>query len=68
MRNFYDYLFHGIQENLAILYENPANIKIIFSQNQAILEAIKSRDPDMSYTAMNAHIAFVRDFFKNNKI
>jgi len=68
MRNFYDYLFHGIQENLAILYEDPANIKIIFSQHQAILDAIKSRDPDKSYTAMNGHIAFVRDFFKNKKI
>jgi GntR family transcriptional regulator, transcriptional repressor for pyruvate dehydrogenase complex len=68
MRNFYDYLFHGIRENLTSLYEDPKNIKKILTQHRAILEAITSRDPDKAYTSMNTHIAFVRDFFKNKKM
>lgn len=68
MRNFYDYLFHGIRENLASLYEDPENIQKIFTQHRAILEAIKSRDPDKAYDAMNTHIAFVRDFFKKKEM
>ncbi len=65
MRNFYDYLFHGIRENLTSLYEDPANIQKILTQHRAILDAITSRDPHKAYTSMNTHIAFVRDFFKN---
>ncbi len=68
MRNFYDYLFHGIRENLTSLYEDPKDIQNILSQHQAILEAIKSRDPDKAYTSMNTHITFVLDFFKNKKM
>jgi GntR family transcriptional regulator, transcriptional repressor for pyruvate dehydrogenase complex len=67
MRNFYDYLFHGIRENLASLYEDPENIQKILIQHRAILETIKSRDPDRAYDAMNTHIAFVRDFFKKKE-
>jgi GntR family transcriptional repressor for pyruvate dehydrogenase complex len=33
MRNFYDYLFHGIGENLACLYEEPDNIQEILRQH-----------------------------------
>jgi len=64
MRNFYDYLFHGIRENLASLYEDPANIEIIISQHKSILAAIKARDNEKAWETMQAHIKFVMDFFK----
>ncbi len=65
MRNFYDYLFHGIGENLASLYEDPENIQEILRQHKNILSTIKARDPYKAYTAMSEHIKFVLDFFKN---
>jgi GntR family transcriptional repressor for pyruvate dehydrogenase complex len=67
MRNFYDYLFLGIGENLACLYEDPENIHEILRQHQTILAAIKARDPQGAYDAMNEHIDYVRKFFKNRK-
>ncbi|MBF0111971.1 MAG: FadR family transcriptional regulator [Desulfamplus sp.] len=63
MRNFYDYLFYGIKENLAGLYENMDNIDIIISQHNDIVNAIKGRDSNKSYIAMKNHITFVMDFF-----
>ena len=65
MRNFYDYLFHGIGKNLACLYEEPENIQIILRQHKGILDAIMAREPYQAYSAMKEHIAFVLDFFKN---
>jgi len=64
MRNFYDYLFHGIGENLACLYEEPENIQEILRQHRKILVSIKARDPLKAYTAMKEHISYVMDFFK----
>ncbi len=63
MRNFYDYLFYGIRENLAGLYENMENIDIIISQHNNIMDSIKARDSYQSYTSMKKHINFVMDFF-----
>jgi GntR family transcriptional repressor for pyruvate dehydrogenase complex len=66
MRNFYDYLFLGIGENLACLYENPENIHIIFRHHKTILASIKARDPEKSYAAMKEHICFVLDYFQDS--
>jgi len=66
MRNFYDYLFHGIRGNLESLYEEPKNIEYILKQHKNILAAITSRKADNAYTAMKTHIGFVMDFFKQN--
>jgi GntR family transcriptional repressor for pyruvate dehydrogenase complex len=65
MRNFYDYLFRGIGENLASLYEEPENIQEILRQHRNILSTIKARDPYKAYTVMSEHIQFVLDFLKN---
>jgi GntR family transcriptional repressor for pyruvate dehydrogenase complex len=62
MRNFHDYLLHGIKENLQSLYEEPGNIEIILSQHRNILEAITSRDGEKAYMALQTHINFVLDF------
>lgn len=67
MRNFYDYLFHGIGENLAGLYKDPQNIREILRQHKAILDSIKARNPYRSTTAMNEHINFVLNFFQNRE-
>jgi GntR family transcriptional repressor for pyruvate dehydrogenase complex len=65
MRNFYDYLFHGIRENLSCLYEEPENVQIILHHHQGILDTIMARDPSTAYSAMKEHITFVLKFFKN---
>ncbi|MFH2091978.1 MAG: FadR/GntR family transcriptional regulator [Pseudomonadota bacterium] len=65
MRNFYDYLFHGIRENLEFLYENPENIQAITEQHKTILEAIKKRDDEQAYTQMKTHIKFVTAMIQN---
>lgn len=67
MRNFYDYLFHGIRENLNHLYEDMENIDNILKQHLRIKEAITSRDSYQAYTAMKDHIDFVVQFFRNKK-
>ncbi len=65
MKRFYDFLFLGIKENLQRLYEDPKNIESIISQHNQIFEAIKSRDPQSAFDAMQGHIRFVIDFFRN---
>ncbi len=62
MRNFHDYLLHGIRENLRSLYEEPKNIEIILKQHRTILDAITSRDAETAYASMQNHINFVLDF------
>ncbi|MBF0202113.1 MAG: FadR family transcriptional regulator [Desulfamplus sp.] len=64
MKNFYDYLFYGIRENLANLYEDMDNIDKIITQHQHIMESIKSRSSYQAYSAMKEHINYVMDFFK----
>ena len=67
MRNFYDYLFYGIRENLAGLYEEPGNIDEIVRQHTVILEAVASRDSVRAYAAMREHINFVMNYFNDRK-
>lgn len=65
MRNFHDYLLHGIRENLASLYDEPKNVEIIFKQHDTILKAITSRDAENAYAGMKKHINFVLDYLDN---
>jgi GntR family transcriptional repressor for pyruvate dehydrogenase complex len=64
MKNFYDYLIHGITEGLKSLYETPTNIQRILNQHEHIMKAIINRDPEYAYKAMQQHIDFVKEFFK----
>jgi GntR family transcriptional repressor for pyruvate dehydrogenase complex len=68
MRNFYDYLFHGIRENLESLYENQESIKTIIKQHEKILVSIKERDSKKASDAMRTHIKFVVDFHKKRSM
>ena len=67
MRNFYDYLFHSVRENLASLYKEQENIDIILKQHKEILAAIKARDKKTAWEAMQNHIEFVQRYFKKIK-
>ncbi len=67
MRDFYDYLFFGIEENLSRLYEKPERIENILIQHRQIAEAIRNHDPEQAYDAMRTHIAYVLNFFKNRE-
>ena len=67
MRQFYDFLFVGIKENLAHLYEDHQNIEEILKQHTAISRAIGAHQPEQAFEAMHRHIAFVLDFFKTRR-
>ncbi len=67
MKNFYDYLTHGIKEGLRSLYENPENIQRILNQHKSILTAIINRHPDKAHTSMQEHIDFVKEFFSSRE-
>lgn len=68
MRSFYDYLFVGIKENLAYLYEEPANIEKIIEQHTTVFKAIQEHDPDRAFDTMRRHIDFVLTFFRTRRI
>ena len=63
MKNFYDFLFVGIKENLAHLYENPGNIEKIIEQHRDIFSAISNHNAEQAFAAMKRHIEFVLHFF-----
>jgi GntR family transcriptional repressor for pyruvate dehydrogenase complex len=67
MRTFYDFLFFGIRESLAHLYEEPADIQKIIDQHAAIFAAIRAHDRQAAYQAMQNHIAFVLEFFRGRQ-
>jgi len=65
MKNFYDFLFVGIKENLSHLYEDPKNIDEIIKQHTKIFDTIRDHNPEKAFNAMKRHINFVLKFFKN---
>ena len=65
MKNFYDFLFVGIKENLSHLYEDPKNIDNIIKQHTKIFNTIREHNPEKAFNAMKRHINFVLNFFKN---
>lgn len=67
MKNLYDFLFHGIRENLAQLWEKPGNIEKIYQQHLAIFSSIRGQDPDGAYRSMKDHIQFVLDFLAKSR-
>lgn len=64
MRNFYDYLFHGIRTSLEDLYMDGENIDSILKQHIGVIDAIKARDGEEARRAMNIHIDFVVQFYR----
>jgi len=62
IRNFYDYIFHGIKETLEALYTDPGNIRKIIDQHEQIVTAIKQRSPEKASKSMKAHILFLINF------
>lgn len=62
IRNFYDYIFHGIQETLVSVYTDAEKIRKIMDQHEQILGAIKKRYPDKASQVMEDHITFLIDF------
>ena len=65
MREFYDYLFYGIRESLARLYEDPERIRSIVSQHTDIMNAIKAHDAQLAFEKMRSHIGYVLAFVRN---
>jgi len=62
IRNFYDYIFHGIKETLESVYIDPDNIRKIMDQHEQILTAIKQRSPEKASDFMKIHIMFLINF------
>ncbi len=63
MKHLYDLLRYGIRENLAHLYESPANIQAVIAQHEKVLAAIRDHDTQAAFDGMLQHISFVVDFF-----
>jgi GntR family transcriptional repressor for pyruvate dehydrogenase complex len=68
MREFYDFLFYGIRENLAHLYEDPERTRSIVAQHTDIMNAIKAHDPKLAFEKMRRHIEYVLEFFRNHRV
>ncbi|MHB8068460.1 MAG: FadR/GntR family transcriptional regulator [Desulfobaccales bacterium] len=68
MRSFHDLLHFGIEENLRHLWEDPANLPIIQQQHRRIFQAIKDRDPEAAYEAMETHISFVMEYVREHRL
>ncbi len=67
MRNFYDFLFLGIEESLLHLYEKQTEIETIREHHTKIVNAVRNHDPDLAYRTMKRHITHVMDFFKDRQ-
>ena len=67
MKNFYDLLFYGISKSRFFLYE-AGNLPTIGRQHEAILQAIRDRDPDAAQNAMAMHIRYVMDFCEKQNL
>ena len=65
MKNVSEFLHEGIRENLLHLYQEPENIVEILKHHQTIYQAIRQRDPKKALEAMQHHINYVIEFFKN---
>lgn len=62
MKNLYDLLHFGIEESLKQLYLDPDNLEIILDQHQRVTDAIRSRNTESAYQAMQEHITFLINF------
>lgn len=65
IRNFYNYIFHGIKETLEAVYTDPDNIRKIMDQHEQILTAIKQRTSEKASESMKTHILFLINFINN---
>ncbi|OQX06992.1 MAG: GntR family transcriptional regulator [Desulfobulbaceae bacterium A2] len=65
MKNFYELLFMGIKQSHQGLYMEPTHHRMILDQHTKIFECIQQHAPKAASEAMDQHIHFVIDFFKN---
>lgn len=65
IRNFYDYIFHGIKETLESVYQDKKNIQKIMDQHKTILTAIQQRSPENAAASMENHIRFLMKFISD---
>jgi GntR family transcriptional regulator, transcriptional repressor for pyruvate dehydrogenase complex len=64
MRNFYDFLFIGINKNLTHMYTDRKALEEVIIHHRAIYRAIEQRSPQGAYEAMRVHIRFVQNYFR----
>ncbi len=65
MRNFYDFLFLGIRQNLLHMYENKEALRNVIEHHSAIYSFIKNRNSLEAGESMRKHIQYVQSYFKN---
>lgn len=65
MRNFYDFLFHGIRQNLLHMYEDKVSLQHVIEHHTSIYEGIKNRKSIEAGDAMRTHIRYVQNYFRN---
>lgn len=67
MKSFHDHLFYGIMESLKFLYEDKKNMDVILNHHQSIIDAIVIRDRHKAFEAMQEHIDYVIEFFRERE-
>lgn len=66
-RQFYEYMFHRLQEMHYFLYEVKANLEQIEKQHTEILSAIKAHNPEAARKAMQDHVQFLRESLREHE-
>lgn len=67
MRNFYELLFHAINESRLYLFE-AGNLPYMEQQHNEILQCIKKQDPDAAQEKMKSHINYVIRFCQQHQV
>ena len=62
IRNFYDYIFHGIEKTLVSLYTDPDTARVILDQHEQIFSSIKQKSPQKASESMKDHVLFLMNF------
>ncbi|MGW8194208.1 MAG: FadR/GntR family transcriptional regulator [Desulforhopalus sp.] len=65
MRNFYDFLFVGIKQNLTHMYMDRLALEAVIGHHRAVFEAIRRRAPQEAHDAMQLHIEYVQNYFRS---
>ncbi len=65
-RQFYEYMFNRLKELHSFFYEIKTNLERIEEQHVAILDGIRSHDPQAARASMLLHIQFLRDIIREH--
>ncbi|MBM9603695.1 FadR/GntR family transcriptional regulator [Desulfopila inferna] len=66
MRNFYDFLFIGIKQNLTHMYQVQGEHENILDHHKSVYDMIRKRKSKEAGDMMRHHIKYVQDYFRKH--